>query len=136
TFGDGGTSTQQNPTHTYATAQNYTATLVVTDNQGAQSNTSYASVSITGVGGSYRASTDFSSAQGYRNWYYLESTGAAMSFDSANNRWQGSETYSLLWAGGGHPGNAVDAVLQWRTPSAGTIRITGNAADGDPRCGD
>jgi len=43
-FGDGGTSTQQNPSHTYASAGNFTATLVVTDNAGA---TGSAAVSIT-----------------------------------------------------------------------------------------
>ena len=31
TFGDGGTAVVQNPTHTYTTAGNYTATLTVTD---------------------------------------------------------------------------------------------------------
>jgi PKD repeat protein len=35
TFGDGGTSNAQNPSHTYLTAGNYTATLTVTDNGGA-----------------------------------------------------------------------------------------------------
>jgi len=34
TFGDGGTSTQANPTYTYNTAGNYTATLTVTDPAG------------------------------------------------------------------------------------------------------
>jgi glucose/arabinose dehydrogenase len=34
TFGDGGTSTQANPTYTYNTAGNYTATLTVTDPTG------------------------------------------------------------------------------------------------------
>lgn len=33
-FGDGNTSTQQNPTHEYAVAGNYTVTLTVTDNNG------------------------------------------------------------------------------------------------------
>jgi PKD repeat protein len=33
-FGDGSSSTASNPTHTYATAGNYTATLTVTDNSG------------------------------------------------------------------------------------------------------
>jgi len=36
TFGDGGTSTLQNPSHTYQSAGNYTATLTVTDNLGAR----------------------------------------------------------------------------------------------------
>ena len=34
-FGDGGTSTQPNPAHTYSSAGNYTATLTVTDDDGA-----------------------------------------------------------------------------------------------------
>ena len=33
-FGDGGTSSLQSPSHTYATPGNYTARLEVTDNQG------------------------------------------------------------------------------------------------------
>src|SRR5207247_5991696 len=32
TFGDGGTSTAANPSHTYATGGTYTVTLTVTDN--------------------------------------------------------------------------------------------------------
>jgi PKD repeat protein len=44
-FGDGGTSTGQNPSHTYAAGGTYTVTLRVTDNQGAQSN--LASLSVT-----------------------------------------------------------------------------------------
>jgi PKD repeat protein len=43
-FGDGGTSTLQNPTHTFASAGSYTATLTVTDNNGA---TASSSVAIT-----------------------------------------------------------------------------------------
>ena len=44
TFGDAGTSTQQNPSHTYQTAGNFTATLTVRDNLGA---TGTAAVGIT-----------------------------------------------------------------------------------------
>jgi len=36
TFGDGGTSTQQSPSHTYTSAGTYTARLTVTDNHGCQ----------------------------------------------------------------------------------------------------
>src|SRR5207244_1284519 len=39
TFGDGFTSTAQNPSHTYGAGGSYTVTLQVTDNQGAQSPT-------------------------------------------------------------------------------------------------
>ena len=43
-FGDGGTSTLDNPSHTYAAKGAYTATLTVTDNQGL---TDSASIGIT-----------------------------------------------------------------------------------------
>ncbi|HEY3104654.1 MAG TPA: Ig-like domain-containing protein, partial [Pyrinomonadaceae bacterium] len=84
----------------------------------------------------FKASTDFSGGQGYRNWYYLDSNGSQMAFDTANNLWQGSETYLQLWSGGGHPGNYLEAVRQWRAPSGGSIRITGNASDAATTCGD
>ena len=45
-FGDGATSTLQNPTHAYASANTYTVTLTVTDNNGASS-TSAATDDIT-----------------------------------------------------------------------------------------
>jgi len=44
TFGDGGTSNMQNPSHTYTSAGNFTARLTVTDDQGA---TAMATVAIT-----------------------------------------------------------------------------------------
>ncbi|HEY8975930.1 MAG TPA: protease pro-enzyme activation domain-containing protein [Burkholderiaceae bacterium] len=48
TFGDGGTSTAQNPTHTYAAAGNYSVTETVTDsNSKTSSKTASVSVSVT-----------------------------------------------------------------------------------------
>src|SRR4029077_10739494 len=47
TFGDGATSTAQNPSHSYGAGGTYTVTLRVTDNQGAQSTTASQSVTVT-----------------------------------------------------------------------------------------
>ena len=81
----------------------------------------------------YRASVDFSSLQGFHNWYYLYGSGTEMSY--VNGRWQGNETYLLLWANGGHPGNFSDAIRRWKAPQACSVNITGNAFDGHTTCG-
>jgi PKD repeat protein len=55
TFGDGGNSTAQNPSHTYATGGTYNVTLLVTDNGGAQ-DSDVQSVNVS-PGGGYTLST-------------------------------------------------------------------------------
>lgn len=50
TFGDGGTSTATNPSHTYAAGGTYTVALSVTDNEGAPDSESKP-VAVTGGGG-------------------------------------------------------------------------------------
>ena len=82
----------------------------------------------------YQAYPDFSSVQGQRNWYYLESNGNQMTWNGS--LWQGSETYLLLEPASEHPGTYLNAVRQWRAPSSGSIRITGTAADMNTSCGD
>jgi len=47
TFGDGATSTAQNPAHTYGVGGSYTVTLTVTDNQGAASSPTSKTVTVT-----------------------------------------------------------------------------------------
>jgi subtilase family serine protease len=51
TFGDGGTSTAANPSHTYAASGTFTVTETVTDNGGAQNSVSH-SVTVSSGGGS------------------------------------------------------------------------------------
>jgi PKD repeat protein len=58
TFGDGATSTQANPSHSYASAGSYPVTLTVTDNGGARSSAS-ANVTITNVVSGFNASSHY-----------------------------------------------------------------------------
>jgi hypothetical protein len=76
----------------------------------------------------YKASTDFSGVQGQRGWFYRDSAGRNMTYNSTTRIWQGAETYLRIWGDRTHPGNSADAVRRWVAPSAGTIQITGNAS--------
>ena len=51
TFGDGGTSTATNPSHTYAAAGTYSVTETVTDSVSGQTSSKTASVTVTSGGG-------------------------------------------------------------------------------------
>ena len=67
TFGDGGTSSQSNPTHTYTTAGTYTVTLIVTDSSPTakiQSDTTTISVSAAPSGGTNPPSSDDGDSSG------------------------------------------------------------------------
>lgn len=80
-------------------------------------------------------SDDFSSAQGNRGWYYLDSTGAQMQWDAAQQRWQGGEAHLQLFSWGGHPGQGRDAVARWVAPRAGIVKISGLVNDSHAGCG-
>jgi hypothetical protein len=83
----------------------------------------------------YQASVDFAGTQGVRGWFYQNSDGTLMTFDSATNRWKGPETYLEIWADGGHPGMVLDSVRRWVAPQSGSIRVTGQAYDQLSDCG-
>ncbi|WP_181416816.1 LamG-like jellyroll fold domain-containing protein [Nitrospira lenta] len=97
----------------------------------AGSTTSTATASGTAIIGTttYRASTDFSGVQGQRGWWYLDSTETRLTFNTAANSWQGSESYLQLTANDGHPGATRDAVRRWVAPGAGTAQISGTVRD-------
>ena len=65
----------------------------------------------------------YSTEQGKNNWYYRSHTRKGMTdmtFDAANNRWQGSAEFCLISAGSMHPDTA-DAALVFKAPKAGEI---------------
>ena len=65
----------------------------------------------------------YSNEQGKNNWYYRSSTRKGMTdmtFDTANNRWQGDAEFCLISAGSMHP-DTVDAALVFKAPKAGEI---------------
>ncbi len=75
-FGDGGTATTANPSHTYAAAGTYTISLTVTDNKGATGSTS-SSVTVSTTGGPTPISdgqtlTGLSGSQGAWKYYYVD----------------------------------------------------------------
>ena len=61
-FGDGGTSTASNPSHTYAAAGTYTVTETVTDSGNGTTSTKSASVSVSATGGTPVANFTYSAS--------------------------------------------------------------------------
>ena len=65
----------------------------------------------------------YSTEQGKNNWYYRYSARKGMTdmtFDTANNRWNGGGTYCLISAETMHP-DGVDAALVFKAPKTGTV---------------
>lgn len=94
----------------------------------------------------YQASSDFSSTQGSKQWYYLDGQGTQLTWIPSNpdcggyGCWKGSEQYLLIGGNWVHPGSNSDVVLRWAAPQAGTIHITtnigNNIRDLNGSCGD
>jgi hypothetical protein len=77
------------------------------------------------------SSSGFTSTQGENGWSYQGSTNGEqsyrnMSWDAADQRWQGSELYCIAAAGWQHPGVACDSVRVWTAPGAGDLAIGAN----------
>jgi PKD repeat protein len=83
-FGDGGSSTATNPTHSYAAAGTYTVNLTVTDDDGASSSTSSrVTVSEGGTGGGDVTLSGVSAykVKGKKRWDYSWSSAGSSSVD-------------------------------------------------------
>lgn len=94
----------------------------------------------SGTGGgagttTYTFTSEFSGVQGPR-WYYLDAAGTQMTYSAGSQLWSGSQLYQGIWNGGFHPGQSSAAVLKFVTPGAGSLRVTGTAADADTGGGD
>ncbi len=125
-FGDGSSSTAQNPSHAYGTDGTYTVSLTVTDNDGATDNTSQSvTVSSGGTGGitlsvvGYKvrgvkhADLTWSGADGtdveiYRDGTLIATTTNDGSYtDNSGQRGGGSFTYKVCEIGGSVCSNQV-----------------------------
>lgn len=86
------------------------------------------------------AASDFSSAQLANGWGYLAAGGtgqqSALSWDGSLHAWSGEEQLDgpfgpevapLVDEDSGRPGRLADAVREWHAPSAGSVRISGEA---------
>ena len=106
TFGDGGTATAQNPSHTYGAGGSYTVTLRVTDNQGAISAPTSKTVTVSAPNSPpiVNAGPDQGMLVGL--FYSLSA-----SFSDANN--DGPWSYTISWGDGSSSSGS--------TPSQGTI---------------
>jgi PKD repeat protein len=110
TFGDGGTSTATNPSHTYASSGTYSVGLTVTDNGGANGNTSQSVPVSSGGGGGITLTATGVKVKGvnhgnlswsgnsgnvdiYRNSSVIRSNQAGSTYDD-NTGTKGAATYT------------------------------------------
>ncbi|MEN8006038.1 MAG: PKD domain-containing protein [Candidatus Krumholzibacteriota bacterium] len=119
-FGDGGTSTQANPSYTYTVAGNYTVTLTVTDNLGAE--------------GSDTAAADITAPNqapvAEANGPYSGLTGSAVAFSSAGSNDSDGTIVSYLWTFG-DGGTSTEANPSYTYAAAGSYTVTLTVTDND-----
>lgn len=92
-FGDGNTSIQANPSHTYASASNYTATLTITDNDGATGVDTVSVTVNTAGGGSWTQITYDDFESGWGNWN--DGGTDAVLYTSGTYAYQGSSALNI-----------------------------------------
>ncbi len=115
-FGDGETSAEQNPSHTYAAAGAYTVTLTVTDNLGATGSISKnVTVSAPAAATSmYVSAISMSISRPSYSYYYARST--IIVKDTSGKPVSGA-TVSISWSG------VVSGTASGKTDSSGQIRF-------------
>lgn len=135
-FGDGATSSQTNPSYTYNTAGNYTATLTVTDNNGAQSSSSVAitvqqnqivAIFVNGISMSLIANGRNTSAQAVVTVY--DSNGAPRPGVTVTGNWSGL-TQGTATATTNSNGQAVFTSAGTKRRGTFTFTVTNLSASG------
>ncbi len=88
---------------------------------------------------SFHFQAGVSAVQGDGSWLYNDRLGAAvipMTYDAANQRWAGSDSFQLIGPGWMHPGATRDAELVWWAPHAALVQIDVDVSAGDNGGGD
>ncbi len=119
-FGDGSTATGSNPSHTYASAGDYTVTLTVTDNEGATGQSSE-NVSVTGGGDVNQAPVAD---------YSFNCTDLGCSFDGSASSDSDGSIASYSW-NFGEGNTATGATPSHTYASAGDYTVTLTVTDND-----
>jgi len=114
-FGDGGTSSQANPTHTYGSAGTYSVSLTVTDNNGAKaSDSTSANIATT--------TPSNQPPVAHANGPYSGTAGQAVSFSSAGSSDPDGSIVAYAWSFG-DGGTSSQANPTHTYGSAGTYTV-------------
>ena len=128
TFGDGGTSTLANASHTYAAAGTYTVTLEVTDNEGAK-NTATQPVTVAAAPPAYAQDSFTRSVTG--GWGAADLGGAWTGSGTASNfNVAGGVGTIRMGAPGSGPSRALTGVSSSNTEMRATIGVDKAATGG------
>ncbi|MFT4009802.1 MAG: PKD domain-containing protein [Nocardioidaceae bacterium] len=119
-FGDGTTSTEANPVHTYATLASYTVSLVVTDNNGGSSSAATTTLTLSNTA----PTAAFTSS----------ATGLSVTFDSSGSADTDGTIASYSWDfGDGGVSTAANPTHTYA--SSGTFEVTLTVTDDDGATG-